>query len=155
MYFLTFFKNEFFCSMWSEPRHVWHDIIHSQHLGQLYQVRCRSIFRRVIVLKSFYSERFLFRRFIIPKIFIPKGLYSEDFYQEQMVVIPKLGTVTLWDKNLQRSPIQGREGSLFWNSEQWLWDKNLQRSPIQSTEATYQAKCKAKCFQQPSCEHVE
>ena len=37
------------------------------HLG------CRSIFRRVISPKGFYSERFLFR-----KVVFPKGFYSEN-----------------------------------------------------------------------------
>ena len=45
---------------------------------------CRSIFRRVISLKDFYSERFLFR-----KVVFPKGFYSERF------LTPKIGNKNL------------------------------------------------------------
>ena len=38
---------------------------------------CRSIFQRVFVPKSFYSERFLFWSVIMSESFIPKGRYSE------------------------------------------------------------------------------
>ena len=33
MCLLTFWMNGFFCSMWSEPRQVWHNIRRSQHLA--------------------------------------------------------------------------------------------------------------------------
>ena len=57
---------------------------------------CKSIFQRVIVPKSFYSERFLFRRIIILKSFISKSCYSEKFLSRRIVIL-KFGIMTLWN----------------------------------------------------------
>ena len=63
------------------------------------QLGCRSIFPRVLVPKSFYSERrrSLFQRVIIQKIFIPKGRYSGVM----ILRIKIFGVMTFRDKNKQ------------------------------------------------------
>ena len=44
--------------------------------------RCRSIFRRVVVPKGFYSEDCYPRGSLCRRFFTPNGHYSEDFYPE-------------------------------------------------------------------------